>query len=88
MVGSSDVRKCERLVLLTTHAGANAEALQQRARGNGIAEFAIPKDVRVVDALPVPGTGKLDYVTMTGRAAEATRSVPEEEAPNPQHPPS
>ncbi len=43
--------------------------------------FAGPehKDLRVVDALPVLGTGKLDHVTMTGRAAEGTRAAPEEE---------
>jgi len=29
----------------------------------------VPKDVRVVEALPVLGTGKVDYVTMTAMAA-------------------
>lgn len=79
VVTRPDARKGEQLVLFTTQAGATAGALQQWARGNGIAELAIPKDVRVIDALPVLGTGKLDYVTMTERAAEATRSVAEEE---------
>ncbi|WP_440977784.1 acyl-[ACP]--phospholipid O-acyltransferase [Sphingomonas pseudosanguinis] len=79
VVTRPDARKGEHLVLFTTQAGAAAGALQQWARGNGIAELAIPKDVRVIDALPVLGTGKLDYVTMTERAAEATRSVAEEE---------
>ncbi len=79
VVTRPDARKGEQLVLFTTQAGAAAGALQQWARGNGIAELAIPKDVRVIDALPVLGTGKLDYVTMTERAAEATRSVAEEE---------
>lgn len=32
-------------------------------------ELAIPRDIREVDALPVLGTGKLDYVTMGGLAA-------------------
>lgn len=64
---------------LTTQAGATAGALQQWARGNGIAELAIPKDVRGVDALPVLGTGKLAFVTMAQRAAETTRSVAEGE---------
>ena len=79
VVTRPDARKGEQLVMFTTQAGATAGALQQWARGNGIAELAIPKDVRVVDALPVLGTGKLDYVAMTERAAETTRSVAEEE---------
>jgi len=29
----------------------------------------VPRDIRVVDALPVLGTGKLDYVTMGALAA-------------------
>ena len=33
-------------------------------RSNGITELAIPCDIREVDALPVLGTGKLDYVKM------------------------
>ena len=73
------VRKGEQLVLFTTQAGETAGALQQWARGNGIAELAISNEVRVVDALPVLGMGKLDYVTMTERAADATRSAVEDE---------
>ncbi len=29
----------------------------------------IPRDIRILDSLPVLGTGKLDYVTMTAMAA-------------------
>lgn len=72
-------RKGEQLVLFTTQVGETAGAIQQWARGNGIAKLAIPKDVLVVDALPVLGMGKLDYVTMTERAADATRSAVEDE---------
>ena len=28
----------------------------------------VPRDIRIVDALPVLGTGKIDYVTMTALA--------------------
>jgi acyl-[acyl-carrier-protein]-phospholipid O-acyltransferase/long-chain-fatty-acid--[acyl-carrier-protein] ligase len=38
----------------------------------------IPRDFRTVEALPVLGTGKLDYVTMSDLAAEPARAVPEE----------
>lgn len=61
--------KGEQLVLFTTRKGAKASDLQSWGRSNGITELAIPRDIREVDALPVLGTGKLDYVTMGGLAA-------------------
>jgi acyl-[acyl-carrier-protein]-phospholipid O-acyltransferase/long-chain-fatty-acid--[acyl-carrier-protein] ligase len=62
-------RKGEALVLFTTAPDASAQALAGWAREHGIAELAVPKDVRVVDALPVLGTGKTDYL---GLATTAT----------------
>ncbi|MBX9814584.1 MAG: hypothetical protein K2X76_07775, partial [Sphingomonas sp.] len=70
VVSRPDPRKGEQLVMFTTQVGASLAALQVWARGNGVAEIALPAEVRVVSALPVLGTGKLDYVTMT---ADATR---------------
>ena len=69
VVTRPDARKGEQLVLFTTQTGATVSALQQWARGNGIAELSVPKDVRVIDTLPVLGTGKLDFVAMAKCAA-------------------
>ncbi|WP_404712248.1 acyl-[ACP]--phospholipid O-acyltransferase [Sphingomonas sp. MMS24-J13] len=69
-VTRADARKGEQLVLFTTRTGAVAAELQAWGRANGVAELAIPRDIRVVEALPVLGTGKLDYVEM-GRLAVA-----------------
>ncbi len=69
VVTRPDARKGEQLVLFTTAKSATAGDLQAWGRANGIAELAIPKDVRRVDALLVLGTGKLDYVGMTSLAA-------------------
>lgn len=77
VVTRADPRKGEQLVLFTTAPDANAAALQTWARGNGVAELAVPRDVRIVDALPVLGTGKLDYVTMTAMAAGPASAVRE-----------
>ena len=68
VVTRPDPRKGEQLVLFTTCNDATASALQGWGKANGVADIALPKDVRVVDALPVLGTGKLDYVTMAERA--------------------
>ncbi len=66
-----DPKKGEQLVMLTTAVGATATQLQAWARANGVAELAIPRDIRVLDALPVLGTGKLDYVAMAALVAGA-----------------
>jgi acyl-[acyl-carrier-protein]-phospholipid O-acyltransferase/long-chain-fatty-acid--[acyl-carrier-protein] ligase len=68
VVTRADPRKGEQLVLFTTFKGAKAADLQAWARANGVAELAVPRDIRILDALPVLGTGKTDYVTM-GRIA-------------------
>ncbi|WP_240313568.1 acyl-[ACP]--phospholipid O-acyltransferase [Sphingomonas carotinifaciens] len=64
VVTRPDARKGEQLVLFTTQHDAAAAAFQTWGRANGVTELAIPRDIRVVAALPVLGTGKLDYVTM------------------------
>lgn len=75
VVTRADPRKGEQLVLLTTAPGANATMLQAWARANGVAELMIPRDIRILEALPVLGTGKLDYVTMTAMAGENVKAV-------------
>ncbi|MET0241378.1 MAG: acyl-[ACP]--phospholipid O-acyltransferase [Sphingobium sp.] len=70
VVTRPDARKGEQLVLFTTRKGAKASDLQAWARANGVTELAIPRDIRELDALPVLGTGKLDYPTMTDAAAK------------------
>lgn len=69
VVTRPDPRKGEQLMLLTTAPQATASALQAWARANGVAELMVPRDIRILSELPVLGTGKLDYVTMTALAA-------------------
>jgi acyl-[acyl-carrier-protein]-phospholipid O-acyltransferase / long-chain-fatty-acid--[acyl-carrier-protein] ligase len=73
VVTRPDPKKGEQLVMLTTAPDANAGALQGWARANGVAELSVPRDIRIVEALPVLGTGKLDYVTMTAMVCEPAR---------------
>ena len=68
VVTRPDPRKGEQLVLFTTASDASPKLLQEWARGAGIPELMVPRDIRPVDALPVLGTGKIDYVTL-GRMA-------------------
>ena len=64
VVSRPDAKKGEQLVLFTTAIGATVAALQGWARANGVPELNVPRDVRFVEALPVLGTGKIDYVTL------------------------
>src|SRR3546814_208791 len=69
VVTRPDARKGEQLVLFTTARDAKAAALQAWGKANGVAELALPREIRVLDALPLLGTGKTDYASMTQMAA-------------------
>jgi acyl-[acyl-carrier-protein]-phospholipid O-acyltransferase / long-chain-fatty-acid--[acyl-carrier-protein] ligase len=56
-----DARKGERIILLTDQAGADRSALLAHARERGATELMIPAEVRVVEAMPLLGSGKVDF---------------------------
>ncbi len=57
-----DERKGEQLVLVTDRVGADRSALLAAARAEGVPELWVPKQILVVDAIPVMATGKTDFV--------------------------
>ena len=65
-----DARKGQRLVLLTQEHGASRAAFLQFAKAKGAADLMIPSEVLVVDAVPLLGSGKLDFAGVT-KLAEA-----------------
>ncbi len=56
-----DARKGERLVLVTEQKDATRAAFQAFAKGKGAADLMIPAEVVAVPAVPVLGSGKLDF---------------------------
>ena len=70
VVSVPDARKGEQLVLVTTRKSANAAEILRHARARGIPEIMVPRSVLVVDAIPLLGTGKIDYTAVNGLVAE------------------
>ena len=68
VVTKPDSKKGEQLVLFTTAKNATQKALQEWCKANGVTELMVPRDIRILDALPVLGTGKIDYVAMNALA--------------------
>jgi acyl-[acyl-carrier-protein]-phospholipid O-acyltransferase/long-chain-fatty-acid--[acyl-carrier-protein] ligase len=58
----ADSKKGEALVLVTENPDAKREEISAYARENGIGELSVPRDIRIVDQIPLLGTGKTDYV--------------------------
>ena len=61
VVSIPDPRKTEALVLVTTQPDADAKTLMAFARTRGIGEIMVPRIVRVVDKIPLLGSGKANY---------------------------
>ena len=63
------------IVLFSTDPSPTRERLQQGARTFGLPEIAVPRTLVAVDALPLLGTGKIDYAGLRTRAIDGARST-------------
>lgn len=64
VIAIQDAKKGEQLVLITNNPQASREALIASARAEGITELSIPRQIKIVEKLPLLATGKVDYVTL------------------------
>lgn len=69
-VSLPDERKGEKIILVTDNPDATRKQIQETARQLKYAELAIPRKVVLAEQLPVLGTGKTDYISLTEMAAE------------------
>ena len=60
-VSVPDPKRGERVVLVTTQAGADRQALRKHGKAAGSAEIAVPDEIIAVDAIPTLGSGKIDH---------------------------
>lgn len=66
-----DPKKGEQIILVTERQEAPRGLLLAWAQSHGVPEIAVPKKIVSVDAIPVLGTGKIDYLKVKTIAEEA-----------------
>ncbi len=64
IVAAPDARKGERLILVTTQPNVRRADVQARMKELGATELMVPAEILTVDALPLLGSGKTDYVEL------------------------
>lgn len=67
-----DERKGEQIILVTEWGEATREALMAHIQAGGGPELACPRDIMVVEELPLLGSGKTDYPAVQALASGAT----------------
>jgi acyl-[acyl-carrier-protein]-phospholipid O-acyltransferase/long-chain-fatty-acid--[acyl-carrier-protein] ligase len=74
VVSVPDAKRGEQLVLVTDHGDPSRGALATAAREAGLPEIYVPRAIVRVDAIPILGTGKIDYVNVGRLASELARA--------------
>jgi acyl-[acyl-carrier-protein]-phospholipid O-acyltransferase/long-chain-fatty-acid--[acyl-carrier-protein] ligase len=77
-----DPRKGERVVLVTQQKDATRGEFIAFAKTSGAADLMVPAEIMIVDALPLLGSGKLDFPAVTRLVRERGRYI----LPNPRVP--
>jgi acyl-[acyl-carrier-protein]-phospholipid O-acyltransferase/long-chain-fatty-acid--[acyl-carrier-protein] ligase len=70
VVAVPDAKRGEQLVLITEQRDAARATLAAAARQGGLPEIFVPRSIVTVAALPILGTGKIDYVSAARLAAD------------------
>ena len=65
-----DAKRGEQIILVTEAPEAKRRELLIWAQTHGVPEISVPKTIITVEKLPVLGTGKLDYLSITKLAKE------------------
>jgi acyl-[acyl-carrier-protein]-phospholipid O-acyltransferase/long-chain-fatty-acid--[acyl-carrier-protein] ligase len=77
VVAVPDLRKGERLILLTQQKGATRGEFQAYAKGKHASDLMIPSDVWVLDKLPMLGSGKVDSMAAGKLVQERLAAKPD-----------
>lgn len=74
-VSIEDDRKGEQVILVTDNPKADRDALLRKAKELGIGEIMVPRNIMIADAIPVLGTGKVDYTAVRALALGSDRGA-------------
>ncbi len=69
-----DPKKGEQIVVLSNCPDANRDNLRSWAQHHGVSELALPRQLIIVDEIPLLGTGKVDYTGATKLMEEKLKS--------------
>jgi acyl-[acyl-carrier-protein]-phospholipid O-acyltransferase/long-chain-fatty-acid--[acyl-carrier-protein] ligase len=64
LIAIPDDKKGEQLVLITNNTAATKLDIAKFFKTKGYAEIAVPKDILILEELPLLGSGKVDYVRL------------------------
>ena len=70
VVSVPDARRGEQLVLVTDRPDVTRAALAAAARSAGLPEIFVPRSIAHVSTMPLLGTGKIDYLSVSRFASE------------------
>lgn len=66
VVARADPQKGERLIAVTNEKQLTLEQLREAVRNRGLSNLSAPREVMVVPAIPLLGTGKVNYRALEG----------------------
>jgi acyl-[acyl-carrier-protein]-phospholipid O-acyltransferase/long-chain-fatty-acid--[acyl-carrier-protein] ligase len=76
VVAVPDMRKGERLILVTQQKDATRSQFQSFARERGASDLMMPAEVMILDKMPLLGSGKVDLMTLGKLVAERVATKP------------
>ncbi len=73
VVALPDPKRGEELVLLTEQLGVERHPLLTQARAEGLSELHVPRQILLIEAIPLLASGKIDYVNAQHWAEQRLR---------------
>jgi len=70
VVAAPDKKKGEQLVMFTTLPKPDRKEIASGLKARGLSDLMIPKAIFALEALPLLGSGKTDYVTLNRMAVD------------------
>jgi acyl-[acyl-carrier-protein]-phospholipid O-acyltransferase/long-chain-fatty-acid--[acyl-carrier-protein] ligase len=80
VTAAPDLRKGERLIMVTQQKGATRAEFQAFARSRGASDLMVPAEIIYMEKLPLLGSGKIDNMAVTKMVKEMAAAKPAQAA--------